>query len=95
MPVYGLVITLESHVEFEQLLLEELCRDPRITLGDRSGLRLALATETETAAEQRDLHDHLLDHPAVVHVDTTFAEVNGLDPDDIGPAGANKPGTRN
>jgi len=76
MPVYGLVITLEPDKELERGFLDELRRDPRVTLGDRAGARLALATETGSSLEQHDLHDRLIDHPAVQHLDTTFAELD-------------------
>ena len=76
MPVYGLVITLVPNHEAEQPLLDLLRGDPRISFGERSSTRIALATETTTAREQRDLHEQLLDHAAVMHVDTTFVEVD-------------------
>ena len=81
MPVCGLVITLDSNMQLAESFLTVLARDPRITLGDQLGARLAIATETDGPREQRALHQELLDHPAVVHVDTTFAEIGAPDTD--------------
>ena len=82
MPFCGLVITLESDPILAQETVERLSHDPRITIGVREGLRLAVAAETHDAREQGELHMQLLADPGVVHVDTTFVELDVMELED-------------
>ncbi|HIK60450.1 MAG TPA: hypothetical protein EYF98_07140 [Planctomycetes bacterium] len=56
--------------------VDKLKKDQRVTLGESKGQRLAVATETKALEEQEQLHASLLAQRGVVHVDTTFVELD-------------------
>jgi len=55
MPISGLVLTLVSEPNGRSSALAALHADPRITVGEQAGDRLALVTETPSLTESRDL----------------------------------------
>lgn len=80
MSISGLVLTL-SHDATADVAVSELAIDPRLTLGDRFGRRLAIVAETASVEADRDLWDRLRGTPGITNVDVAFVH---LDADPIG-----------
>ena len=76
MAVSGIVVTLASEPGLAEQALASLLADPRLTLGERFGLRLAAVAETDSPRADRDLWDELHAMPGVVHVDVTFVALD-------------------
>ncbi|MBL8761239.1 MAG: hypothetical protein JNL50_08045 [Phycisphaerae bacterium] len=76
MAVSGIVVTLASDPGLAEQAMAALSADPRLTLGERFGLRLAAVAETDSPRADRDLWDQLHAIPGVVHVDVTFVALD-------------------
>lgn len=77
MAISGLVVTLSEHDAAAAALLS-LASDPRLTLGERFGRRVALVAETRSAHEDRLLFDDLRGLPGVANVDVAFVHLDAL-----------------
>lgn len=73
MAISGLVLTLGDDARGIEAL-ERLARDPRLTLGDRFGSRLAVVAETNGIEADRDLWDDLRALPGVLSVELSFVQ---------------------
>jgi hypothetical protein len=66
MPVSSLVVTLDLQ---GRELLEELARDPRVTLGELQGRHLPVVLEAATLEESEAVVDGLTRRPGILFVD--------------------------
>jgi hypothetical protein len=71
MAVSGLVVTLSDDAA-AAAALSKLLSDPRITVGDRFGRRLAAVAETPSVHADHLLFDELRSTRGIVHVDVAF-----------------------
>ncbi|MCA9263469.1 MAG: hypothetical protein KDA60_06450 [Planctomycetales bacterium] len=78
MPVSGLVVSLCDEAGPRAETLDEIGREPRITVGTLTGQRLAVVLDTESADDDRRLWDWLHALPGVAFVDVAFVGF-GLD----------------
>jgi hypothetical protein len=76
MPVSGLVITLESDPRAHAQALQIMAQDPRITVGERFGLRLAAVSDTCSSAEAEELISALFRVPGVAFVDIVCIDMS-------------------
>jgi hypothetical protein len=76
MAVSGLVLNLSPVDDLASRALVSLSRDPRITIGERFGRRLAAVAQTESPQADRDLWDDLHATPGVEYVDVTFVALD-------------------
>ncbi|HRQ73914.1 MAG TPA: hypothetical protein PLU35_12890 [Phycisphaerales bacterium] len=74
MSISGLVVTLESDPQGAERAIRALRQDPRITLGDRAGERLAIVVETGSRFEDEEVYAALKSTPGVRFVDVAFVE---------------------
>lgn len=86
MAISGLVVTLSDDAA-ATAALSMLCNDPRFTLGERFGRRVAVVAETPSVDSDRALWDELRGHPGITNVDVTFvhldSDTQGRPPSDI------------
>lgn len=76
MAISGLVIILKDDPDSAARALRALAADPRITLGERFGRRVAAVGETADVRSDRDLWDDLRANQDVEYVDVTFVGVD-------------------
>lgn len=76
MAVSGLVVTLSPDDGLAQRAIHSLRDDPRLTLGERFGRRLALVAETGGVPEDRALWDDLHSTEGIDSVDVTFVALD-------------------
>lgn len=74
MSISGLVLTLENDPPLAESAIRVLSQDPRITLGDRAGERLAIVVETGSRFEDEEVYAALKSTPGVRFVDVAFVE---------------------
>lgn len=79
MPISGLVLTLVAAPELRCRALAALSTDPRITLGEQRGDRLALVTETTTLGESRDLAESLIEIDGVALLEVVTVDFSDVD----------------
>jgi len=84
MSISGLVVTV-SDDGAAAAALSMLAADPRITLGERFGRRVAVVVQTPSADSDRLLWEQLRDTPGITHVDVTYVHLDsdviaGADP---------------
>lgn len=77
MAISGLVVTL-SEDPAGAAALTVLNSEPRLTLGERFGRRVAVVAETPSARDDRELFDELRAMPGITQVDVTYVH---LDPE--------------
>lgn len=77
--ISGLVLTLVEDVAAADRAMTALSRDPRVTVGERYGRRIALVAETPDAASDQSLFDELRMMPGIEHVDVTFVGLDDTD----------------
>ncbi len=77
MAVSGLIIT---HADENSVITvaAALAGDPRVTLGERFGLRRAVVGETSSPEGDRDLIDDLRARAGVVNVDVVYVHLDDL-----------------
>ncbi len=85
MTTSALVVTLSEDSAAAAELEAALARDPRFSIGERSGRRLPLALETPDQREATECWRWLQAHPGVSSVELLFVHFDG------GPLGA-RPG---
>lgn len=72
MPISGLVVTLNEDSRSRTETLDEIGREPRITLGVLAANRLAIVLDTKSSEEDRQLWDWLGGLSGVSFLDVTF-----------------------
>lgn len=75
MAISGLVLTL-SDDDAADSALAVLSLDPRLTLGERFGQKLAVVAETPGVESDRQLWDDLSRTPGIIHVDITYVHLD-------------------
>lgn len=75
MSISGLVLTLADDGP-ACAALSALAGDPRLTLGEQFGRRLAVVADTESVEADRALWDELRAAPGIVNVDVTFVHLD-------------------
>ncbi len=75
MSISGLVLTLSDGAAADAALAT-LSADPRITVGERFGRRLAVVADTASVESDRDLWDQLRGNPGITNVDVTFVHLD-------------------
>lgn len=75
MSISGLVLTL-SDDDSAGTVVSTLAADPRITLGEKFGRRLAIVAETSSVESDRELWDYLRGLPGITNVDVTFVHLD-------------------
>lgn len=75
MAISGLVVTLSNDTA-AAATLSVLSSDPRLTLGEQFGRRIAVVAETPSAHEDRELFDELRAMPGITQVDVTFVHLD-------------------
>ena len=76
MAISGLVVTLADDQAVADAAVALLKADPRLTIGERFGRRLALVADTPSVPADRSLWDELRQTPGVVYVDVTFVHLD-------------------
>ncbi len=76
MAISGLVVTLAEDDDAAGSAVSKLGADPRLTLGERFGRRLAVVADTPSVHEDRALWDELRGTPGVTYVDVTFVHLD-------------------
>lgn len=76
MAISGLVVTLADDETAAAGALAALGADPRLTLGERFGRRLAIVADTPSVHADRALWDELRGTPGVTYVDVTFVHLD-------------------
>lgn len=89
MAISGLVVTLSDDAAAEAAF-SALTSDPRLTLGERFGRRVAVVAETPGVHDDRELFNDLQGTPGITHVDVTFVHLDAEpaateNPDPAGP----------
>jgi len=79
MPISGLVLTLIDEPAARARALEALSAEPRVTLGQEFGARLAVVTETATLGESRDLAESLIDIEGVALLEVVMVDFSDTD----------------
>jgi nitrate reductase NapAB chaperone NapD len=75
MPICGLVVTLDSdHIRAENVVTA-LRDHPAVTVGEKQGLRLPIATDTASQAEDKQLWEWLKQLDGVRHIDVVYAHI--------------------
>lgn len=77
MAISGLVVTLSDDTAAAEAL-SALTLDPRLTLGERFGRRVAVVAETASAHDDRELFDELRGMPGITQVDVTFVHLDAV-----------------
>ena len=72
MAISGLVVTLADDDAAADAAVARMGADPRLTLGDRFGHRLAVVVDTPSVDADRALWDELRQMSGVTFVDVTF-----------------------
>jgi hypothetical protein len=72
MTISALVVTVAPATA--RLTLEQLARDPRLTLGDPSGPRVPVVAETDSCRDGRALVEHLQQMPGIEFVDVVLVD---------------------
>lgn len=75
MAISGLVVTL-SEDPAGAAALAVLKSEPRLTLGERFGRRIAVVAETPSARDDRELFDELRGTLGITQVDVTFVHLD-------------------
>ncbi len=75
MAISGLVVTLSDGAA-GAAVLAVLRSDPRLTLGERFGRRVAVVAETPSAHDDRELFDELRATKGITHVDVTYVHLD-------------------
>ncbi len=75
MAISGLVLTLIDDVAFADVH-RKLSADPRLTLGQQFGRRLAVVAETPGVSDDRDLVDELRGTAGITHVDVIYVHLD-------------------
>ena len=75
MAISGLVLTLVDDVAFADVH-RKLSADPRLTLGQQFGRRLAVVAETPGVSADRDLVDELRGTAGITHVDVIYVHLD-------------------
>jgi hypothetical protein len=75
MAISGLVVTLSDDAA-DAAVLAVLRSDPRLTLGERFGRRVAVVAETPSARDDRELFDELRATQGVTQVDVTYVHLD-------------------
>lgn len=75
MAVSGLIITHREETSVNAVAAA-LARDPRVTIGERFGLRRAIVGETASAEEDRDLIDDLRALAGIINVDVVYVHLD-------------------
>lgn len=75
MSISGLVVTL-SDDRAADTALASLAADPRLTIGEQFGRRLAIVAETPGVASDRELWDELRGTSGITNVDVTFVHLD-------------------
>jgi len=75
MAISGLVVTL-SEDPAGAAALTVLNSEPRLTLGERFGRRVAVVAETPSARDDRELFDELRAMPGITQVDVTYVHLD-------------------
>lgn len=76
MAISGLVVTLAENNDAAEAAVAILRADPRLTLGEQFGRRLALVADTPSVRADRDLWDELRGNPGITNVDVTFVHLD-------------------
>jgi hypothetical protein len=76
MAISGLVITLSENESAAHAALMSLESDPRLTMGECFGHRVAIVAETSSPDADQALWEALRSHPGIVNVDVAFVEVD-------------------
>jgi hypothetical protein len=76
MAISGLVVTLAEDDAAADAAVTMLEGDPRLTLGERFGRRLALVADTPSVHADRALWDELRGNPGITNVDVTFVHLD-------------------
>ena len=75
MPISSLVLTLDSTPDLRALVLAEVARDPRVTVGTPLEERwLPVVTETASLSEGEALAESLRELPGVSFVDVVMVD---------------------
>jgi hypothetical protein len=75
MAISGLVVTLSDDAAAEAAF-SALRSDPRLTLGERFGRRVAVVAETPSVHDDRSLFDELRGRSGITHVDVIFVHLD-------------------
>ncbi len=75
MSISGLVLTLAADGP-ACATLSALAGDPRLTLGEQFGHRIAVVADTESVEADRSLWDELRAMPGIINVDVTFVHLD-------------------
>ncbi len=75
MAISGLVLTLTDDPA-GAAAMAMLHSDPRLTLGEQFGRRVAVVAETSSAHDDRELFDELRGTPGITQVDVTFVHLD-------------------
>lgn len=75
MAISGLVVTLAEDPA-GAAALTVLKSEPRLTLGERFGRRVAVVAETPSARDDRELFDELRAMPGITQVDVTYVHLD-------------------
>jgi hypothetical protein len=76
LPISGLVITLDADPRQNAEALRVLAENPRITVGERFGLRLAVVSDTKSSVEAEELVRSLFLVPGVAFVDIVCIDMS-------------------
>jgi hypothetical protein len=83
MPVSGLVVSVADD-ESARRVAERIARDGAFTLGERVGLRLAVAASAGDGPTAQQQHEWLRQLPGVVKVDVAFVYTGAEGVCDVG-----------
>jgi hypothetical protein len=75
MPVSSLVVTLEGR---SRDVLDELARDPRVTLGELQGCHLPVVLEAATLEESESVVEGLTRRPGILFVDVVTVDFSDV-----------------
>ncbi len=89
MAVSGLVVTLSDDAAADAAL-SRWAADPRITLGERFGRRIAVVADTPSVNDDHSLFDELRSTSGITHVDVAFVHLDA-EPDAGENPGSNTP----
>jgi len=78
MPISGLVLSLSEQHSLREHALEALRHEPRIEIGARDSLRVAIVCDTACGEEDKQLWNWLQQLPGIVFVDVVMV---GFDDD--------------